>query len=262
MKKQETVPNVKLQKSSILFMQLGLILAMLFVYIALEHESLYFVKKMAYVTNSEEPEKKTIAEFTIEKKKSRKKRKIKKVKVIVVPKKNKVADKIKIVTTEKKIEETLFEAVDTNSEEKVEPNLINSDDIPSSDDGPITDDEPVDFVKVEIAPTFPGCESETTNEGRIACFNKSISSYIKRKFDFDLVQELGLEEGKKRIRVEFVIDANGNVVNVKVRGPHIKLEKEANRVISNLPKFKPAKQRLTNVPVRYRLPITIKVEEE
>ena len=45
----------------------------------------------------------------------------------------------------------------------------------------------------------------------------------------------------------FTIDENGVVTDIRSRGPHPKLEKEAERVVKLLPKMEPGKQRKQNV---------------
>ncbi|MEE9350294.1 MAG: energy transducer TonB [Flavobacteriaceae bacterium] len=263
MKVQKTKPSVNLQKSSILFLQLGLILAMFSVYVILEHESYYEIEQFRRVANVEENEKPLNYVFLVEPKK----RKIPKKKVLkTVTKKpvtKNVADKIKVVKNDdiKKVE-AIFKSVDID--DPITP-LLKLENIPSVDGNDVDSkeaEEPVPFIKVEIAPTFPGCEKEATNEGRIACFNNKINKHINKKFDGELVQEIGLEPGKKRISVQFVIDKFGEITQVKVNAPHVKLDKETRRILKTLPKMIPARQRLNNVPVQYSLPILISVEEE
>jgi protein TonB len=74
-----------------------------------------------------------------------------------------------------------------------------------------------------------------------------------------LAQDLGLTEGMKRISVQFIIDKNGMVTNIKARAPHPRLQKEAIRIIKLLPKMSPGRQRNKAVNVRYNLPIGFRV---
>jgi len=58
--------------------------------------------------------------------------------------------------------------------------------------------------------------------------------------------------------VNFIIEKDGSVTNVKVmRGVHPLYDEEAVRVVSNMPKWKPGKQRGKNVRVSYNLPIPV-----
>ena len=65
-----------------------------------------------------------------------------------------------------------------------------------------------------------------------------------------------------RVSVLFVIDKDGSITNVQAKGPKggELLEKEALRVISKLPKFKPGMQRGKPVKVKYSQPITFKLQ--
>ena len=243
--------NVRLQKSSVIFMQLGLILALLFVYIALEHESIYKIKTIAlHAIEDEDPYIRT--DFRIEVKKKLVKKQAKKIQK-VVPQKS--VDKFKVVkNTDLKIEDI----IPTTEVEPDESIKISTTDIVEVDP-PIETKEPLEFFRIEIAPAFPGCKGSSAEKK--ACFNEKMRKHINRKFDVALAQTLGLKSGKKRIRVQFIIDEKGDIINIKVAAPHKRLEKEAKRVIKLLPRMIPATQRLSHVKVRYNLPILFNVED-
>ncbi|WP_298508615.1 energy transducer TonB [uncultured Kordia sp.] len=120
--------------------------------------------------------------------------------------------------------------------------------------------EEIPFAFIEDAPIYPGCEKYKSKEKRKKCMSEKVDKLIRRKFDSGLANELGLDEGVKRINVLFIIDENGNVTGIQSRGPHPKLEREAKRVIKLLPKMEPGKQRNKNVKVKYTLPIMLKVD--
>jgi protein TonB len=61
--------------------------------------------------------------------------------------------------------------------------------------------------------------------------------------------------------VQFKVDKNGNVTNIVARGPHPGLEKEAKRVIGQLPKMKPGKQRGKAVVMPFSIPIVFQVQD-
>ena len=78
--------------------------------------------------------------------------------------------------------------------------------------------------------------------------------FIQRKMKYPAVPRRMEIEGT--VFVSFVIDAQGNVSDVKViKGAHADLDKEAARVIALLPAWKPGKQHNRNVAVRMSLPI-------
>jgi protein TonB len=84
--------------------------------------------------------------------------------------------------------------------------------------------------------------------------------FVQKKFDNELANDLGLDAGRQRISVQFKIDRSGNVVNVRARAPHPRLEQEAIKVVQQLPKMTPGKQRGKAVGVLYALPIVFQVE--
>lgn len=118
----------------------------------------------------------------------------------------------------------------------------------------------VDFRVVEEAPLFPGCEGLDTNDERKACMSSKISKFVNKKFNSGIAGDLGLS-GINKIFVQFTVDKTGTITNVKSRGPHDKLEEEAQRVIQLLPEMKPGKQRSVPVGVIYNLPITLKIKD-
>ena len=58
----------------------------------------------------------------------------------------------------------------------------------------------------------------------------------------------------------FVIQKDGSIGNVRMRGPDQNLEKEAERIISKLPRMTPGKQRGRAVRVPFSIPITFKLQ--
>ncbi len=66
--------------------------------------------------------------------------------------------------------------------------------------------------------------------------------------------------GKARIFVQFTINKNGYIENIKVRAPHPKLKKEVIDMMKSLPKCTPAEYNGKKVGTKYTLPITFKIE--
>ncbi len=68
------------------------------------------------------------------------------------------------------------------------------------------------------------------------------------------------EKVQGRVFVNFVIERDGTVSNVKVvRSPDERLGKEAARVVEAMPKWKPGRQNGKKVRVLYTLPINFKL---
>ncbi len=150
------------------------------------------------------------------------------------------------------------------NEDPVVPTELDLEDLPEPDDivEPDEPDEPIDvpFDFIEEVPVFPGCESLNGNEDRKKCMSSKISNFVNREFDTGLGSELGLT-GTNLVVVMFVVNKEGLVENIRTRAPHPELEKEARRVIGELPEMQPGRQRGKPVPVSYTIPIRFKVQE-
>ena len=158
---------------------------------------------------------------------------------------------IEVVEDEEEVEETIIESTETDQDEEIEVEEIEVEEF--------VEDVEVPFAVIENVPEYPGCERGSNAEKR-KCMSDKIAKFVQRKFNTDLAGDLGLS-GRQRISVVFKIDKNGNVVGVRSRAPHPRLEKEAARVINMLPKMKPGRQRGKPVIVPYSLPITFQVQD-
>ena len=159
---------------------------------------------------------------------------------------------IEIVEDEVEVEETVIESTEVDQETEI----VEVEEVEVVE---VEEDIDVPFSVIENVPVFPGCEKGSNNEKR-ACMSKKISQFVNKKFNTDLAGDLGLS-GRQRINVIFKIDKTGNIVGVRARAPHPKLEAEAARVIKLLPKMKPGKQRGKAVTVPYALPILFQVQD-
>ena len=63
-----------------------------------------------------------------------------------------------------------------------------------------------------------------------------------------------------RVYVNFVIAKDGSIQEIRMRGLDKNLEKEAQRIISKLPKMTPGKQRGRPVRVPFSIPITFRLQ--
>lgn len=125
---------------------------------------------------------------------------------------------------------------------------------------PINSEIPeVDVTIIDKAPIFPGCENQKNNEGLKNCMSRGISEHIGSKFNVGLASGLNLK-GRQKILVQFTIDVTGYVADVKVKGPHPRLEEEARMVVMSLPKMIPGEHEGKLVGVLYALPIMFDIE--
>ncbi len=246
MNPQQEHRNDKLQKSSVLFLQLGLVLALFFVYTALEFES---IKKEFPLAEGvlDEPLFTITPDiiFSVERK------------VQKSPEKPPQSVSTEIFT---KIpdEEPTIEEILKPIDPVIELTIGNQIDIlPNGDTDIEYTPNDIDFKILEDAPIFPGCEG-LEKEASKACFTTEISKFVSRKFNTDIAEILNIS-GKQRIWVEFKIDKTGAVTDIKARSPYKTLEKEAIRVVKKLPQMTPGKQRTKPVNVKYVLPIIFQV---
>ena len=73
-----------------------------------------------------------------------------------------------------------------------------------------------------------------------------------------IAQENGIQG---RVSCSFVVEKDGSVTDVQVlRGVDPSLDKEAIRVITAMPKWKPGKQRGKPVRVKYTVPVTFRLQ--
>lgn len=155
---------------------------------------------------------------------------------------------IEVVEDEEEVEETVIESTESNEEEEV----MEVDDVEVEE---IEEDVDVPFAVIENVPVFPGCENESNKR---ACFNTMMQKHISKNFRYpEIAQEMGVQG---RVNVMFVIQKDGSIGNVRMRGPDKNLEKEAARIIAKLPRMTPGKQRGRAVRVPFSIPITFKLQ--
>ena len=153
---------------------------------------------------------------------------------------------IEIVEDEEEIEETIIESTETDQEEIVEEVEELEEEM----------DMDIPFAIIEDVPLFPGCERVAKSQRR-KCFQEQIQKHINKNFRYpEIAQEMGIQG---RVFVQFMIGKDGSISGIRTRGPDENLEKEANRIISKLPKMTPGKQRGRPVRVPFSIPITFRL---
>lgn len=106
----------------------------------------------------------------------------------------------------------------------------------------VVEEEAIPFQLVEEKPSFMGSDA---NE-----FSKWVN---KRLVYPEIAKENGVQG---RVTLQFTVEKDGSVTKVRVlRGVDPSLDKEAVRVVSMSPKWKPGKQRDRAVPVTYTFPV-------
>ncbi len=233
----------QLQPNSNLFLQLGLLLALAIVYTVFEVKISHEVFILPQSANINlEPEVFAFPDFEIEKKKIKEQ-----VKKQTIPKK--LIDFEINVNPDDPTEDVIFTSK-PQSKVNIDSLFAN---LPKDDDEP---EEVIPFIKVEQAPRFPGCKGQNEEELK-NCFNEKITKFVAKNFHPDINSNF---QGKQKVYVQFVINTEGNIVNIKARSPFKHLEKEAIDVVGKLPKMTPAKQRNLNVSIQYNLPIVLRLE--
>ena len=88
----------------------------------------------------------------------------------------------------------------------------------------------------------------------------SLMQYLGKSIKYPTIaQETGTQG---RVIVQFVVNKDGSIVDVKVvRGVDPYLDKEAIRVISTMPKWKPGTQKGEAVRVKYTVPVMFRLTE-
>ena len=111
----------------------------------------------------------------------------------------------------------------------------------------------VPFANLEQVPVYPGCKGD--NGELKACMSKSIQKFVNENFDLELVQNLGLPEGRHRLAAQFQISATGTIENIMIRGDYLQVNQELERVIKLIPNMQPGYQDGEAVAVNYALPV-------
>jgi len=106
----------------------------------------------------------------------------------------------------------------------------------------VVEEEAIPFQLVEEKPSFQGGDAN------------QFSKWVNQRLVYpEIAKENGVQG---RVTLQFTVEKDGSVTKVKVlRGVDPSLDKEAVRVVSQSPKWKPGKQRDRAVPVTYTFPV-------
>ena len=217
--------KANLENKKLLFLEIGLIISLLIVYVAfewtsketntslLEDNTQLLVEEEIISTNMDTPPPPPAA-----------------------PKIPVLSDQIDIVDDEIELEDDMFMNLEDNANLGVE--IMDYVEVQEE----AVEEEAIPFQLVEEKPSFQGGDANQ--------FSKWVNSRL-------VYPEIAKENGVQgRVTLQFTVEKDGSVTKVKVlRGVDPSLDKEAVRVVSMSPKWKPGKQRDRAVPVTYTFPV-------
>lgn len=247
-------PDKDLSKYSLIFFQIGLIIALSF--------SLFMIERKTYKKDSIDT---GVVNYNVLEQESVPITEMKSAPPPPPPPPAPMPEVIEIVDNDVDIQEVNIQSTETDQNESVDADaLTNTGDgevIGVGDVGDVEEEiDDIPFSVIEDVPIFPGCEGLTTNEERKKCMSEKVKLFTHENFNMKITRDLELS-GIYKIFVQFKIDHRGSIVDIAARAPHPKLQEEGIRVVKMLPKMEPGKQRGRPVGVLYALPITIKIKE-
>ena len=220
-------PKANLENKKFMFMEIGLIVALLIVLGAFEwsttESSVSILEEEVAVVIEEEQVPITQEE---------------QLPPPEVPKEPVMSDVIDIVDDDIKVEDNFLISTEDDANLGVEI----KDYVVEQQEEEVVEEEEIPFAIVEQKPTFQG---------------KDPNHFTKWVFSKIVYPEIAKENGVQgRVTLQFTIDTDGSIRNVKVlRGVDSSLDKEAVRVVSSSPKWTPGKQRNKPVRVRFTFPV-------
>ncbi len=132
---------------------------------------------------------------------------------------------------------------------------------PEPDDGP-SDTEEIETIAPMIVQKMAlpmACSGLSDKEEQQKCLNRWMNEYLRKNIKYPKgARRMGIED---KVFVSFVINDKGEIENVKVNnGEYEELNREAERVISELPVFSPASHFGRKVKMSMVQPIYFKVQ--
>ena len=147
-----------------------------------------------------------------------------------------LSDQIDIVDDEIELEDDMFMNLEDDASLGVE--IMDYVEVEEE----VVEEEAIPFQLVEEKPSFQGGDAN------------QFSKWVNQRLVYpEIAKENGVQG---RVTLQFTVEKDGSVTKVKVlRGVDPSLDKEAVRVVSMSPKWKPGKQRDRAVPVTYTFPV-------
>ena len=166
-----------------------------------------------------------------------------------------LSDQIDVVDDNIKIDDNMFQNLedDANSGVEIMDYIESAPEEEHSSLASIASSDSASAVETLVEAGLPSQlveEKPSFNGGDANEFSKWVNSRL-------VYPEIAKENGVQgRVTLQFTVNADGSVSNVKVlRGVDSSLDKEAVRVVSSSPKWKPGKQRDRAVKVTYTFPV-------
>ncbi|MBQ1168365.1 MAG: energy transducer TonB [Bacteroidales bacterium] len=223
-------PKADLTKSSPMFLEIGLIAALLITLLAFEWKS-GNIKKAELSANDVIAAEEEIIPITEEEN-------VVRPKMPTIPI---LSDAIDIVDDDIKVDEEMFSFEDS------EDLGVDMNDYGYEVGEESVEEEAIPFALVEQKPMFQG--------GDANAFSKWVNQHLAYP---DIAKENGIQG---RVTLQFTVNTDGSVSGVKVlRGVDPSLDKEAVRVVSSSPKWTPGKQRDRPVKVTYTFPVIFQLK--
>ena len=220
-------PKANLENKKLMFIQIGLVISLLITWLAFEHKSYDKREIDPSLLNRETVVEEEMVEITRQEEQ--------KPQPVEVPQQS----------TQLEIVQDDVETEDLNINAEVEQNEVIEEYIAPE----VVEEEVVEteiFQIVEEMPQFPGGDAKLL---------EYVATHIKYP---QIARETGIQG---RVFVGFVVEPDGSVSNVKLlRGIGGGCDEEAMRVIKNMPKWKPGKQRGKAVRVSYQIPVMFRLQ--
>ncbi len=220
-------PKANLENKKLMFIQIGMIISLLVAWLAFEHKSYDKREIDPSLLNREVVVDEEMVEIT--------KQEEQKPQPVEMPKQT---TQLEIVQDDVEVEDIEINAeMDQNEvmEEYVAPDI---------EEEEVVEQEV--FTIVEEMPGYPGGDAK-------------MYEYLGKNIKYPQIARESSIQG--RVFVNFVVEPDGSVTNVKVlRGIGGGCDEEAMRVVKSMPKWKPGKQRGKAVRVSYTLPVVFKLQ--
>ena len=219
-------PKADLQKKNLMFLEIGLVVALGICLLAFEWSSSDKVETIDLAAQTVAVEEEEIINTQEQQEIPPE-----------IPKIPVLSDIIDIVDDDIQVNDDLF--IDTEDNANLGVEIM---DYHAAVEEEEVEEEAIPFALVEEKPKFQGGDANT------------FSAWVNKNLNYpEIAKENGVQG---RVALQFTVNTDGSVSDVKVlRGVDSSLDKEAVRIVSQSPKWTPGKQRERPVKVTYVFPV-------